>query len=203
MTDRSEAILASLVSYVEKQKEISSNLEKLQVNEEIEDALQQQFNAIEQSLQQLTQSQNELYDFVIKKNEQESEPTQTKEDNNEVSETNQNWGTSVDTAWTTEKSGGCMNHPTWRQNPQILLKVVNEGEMTVHLTQNPSDDQENEGIGFYVFNGCNYKELITTNGAAVARSSFSRNETISCTFSLPPTADGYVCLLLTVFHLLT
>ena len=34
------------------------------------------------------------------------------------------WSREVKTKWSETKSGGCMNNPTWRQNPQILLKEI-------------------------------------------------------------------------------
>lgn len=49
--------------------------------------------------------------------------------------------------WNAEKSGGCMNNPTWKQNPYFKLTVGGNGKVFVTLTP----DRRDVGMGFYVF----------------------------------------------------
>ena len=58
---------------------------------------------------------------------------------------------SVDSQWTMNNSGGCMNHPTWINNPQFIMKCDRECEVTVTLTQYPEAGQPVEYIGMYLF----------------------------------------------------
>jgi hypothetical protein len=47
--------------------------------------------------------------------------------------------------WKGRTAGGCFNFPTWRNNPQYILKTSEKGKVTIELTQN-----EDNHIGFYV-----------------------------------------------------
>jgi len=48
-------------------------------------------------------------------------------------------------SWKGRTAGGCFNYPTWRNNPQYLLKTSEKGKVVLELTQN-----EDNHIGFYV-----------------------------------------------------
>lgn len=102
------------------------------------------------------------------------------------------WGTEVFSSWDENTSGGCMNYPSWRKNRQIFLKLEKAGEVTINLTQLPSDDQSNQGAGFYVLPGNNLKNVVISENNLIAKSAFSKNDTVSCAVNLEPSPNGYV-----------
>ena len=50
--------------------------------------------------------------------------------------------------WRGKSAGGCLNHSTWRFNPQIFLTVRSKINLTIKLTQEIDEDLNH--IGFYV-----------------------------------------------------
>jgi hypothetical protein len=50
--------------------------------------------------------------------------------------------------WRAKSAGGCLNHSSWRFNPQIFLTVRSRINLTIKLTQEV--DEELNHIGFYV-----------------------------------------------------
>lgn len=197
-------LVTVLQSCIKQQTEFLNSIQNLgREDNELSAELNEQLESFRGLQQSLADNQICMLELIKKQNEEilDSSEVEVEDDKNEESDatsSSDNWCSVVECEWTEERSGGCMNHLTWRNNPQVLLHVEQEAEITITLTQKP-DNGETEGVGFYVFNGLNYKELITTNGSAVARSSFSKNEEVSCTFSLAPNPNGYVILPCT-FH---
>jgi len=57
-------------------------------------------------------------------------------------------------SWKGETAGGCMNHTTWRANPQLFLNVPSEGTKTTFtFVQEPNADGKLSQIGFYILHG--------------------------------------------------
>ena len=49
--------------------------------------------------------------------------------------------------WLGATAGGCINHPTWRNNPQYFLFMRQTATVTITLVQDGGDDHS---VGFYV-----------------------------------------------------
>ena len=67
-------------------------------------------------------------------------------------------------AWTAETAGGCANHTTWKDNPQLLLKVTKPTHLTISLNQ-PDTRMEAKKMGKAAFDklyrdGAGYDEYI-------------------------------------------
>jgi len=59
---------------------------------------------------------------------------------------------SISGKWDEDHSGGCTNHPTWRDNPQYLLTVSHDVKAILTLEQKIEGDADPLTIGLYVFN---------------------------------------------------
>jgi len=53
----------------------------------------------------------------------------------------------IEAEWSEQEAGGCVNHPTWRNNPQFLLVMDKRAKICITLEQ---ASKEPESIGFYV-----------------------------------------------------
>ncbi|XP_049848970.1 serine/threonine-protein kinase 4 homolog B-like [Schistocerca gregaria] len=60
-------------------------------------------------------------------------------------------------SWTISSSGGCINHPTWRSNPQMRLVVRQPTTIYIFLSQS---SQELEHIGCYVIRSDSKDKLL-------------------------------------------
>lgn len=58
--------------------------------------------------------------------------------------------TMVEGEWKGNTSGGCLNFPSWRSNPQFLVNVQQAGTVRIELEQPHRDPLH--FIGFYVVN---------------------------------------------------
>jgi hypothetical protein len=62
--------------------------------------------------------------------------------------------------WKGKSAGGCLNHQTWRFNPQIFLTVNKPSKVTITLSQEGKANLA--AIGFYVFKSRDpFKRLVT------------------------------------------
>lgn len=52
-------------------------------------------------------------------------------------------------AWTDRTAGGSATYPSWRQNPQFLLRVQKQSDVHLYLTQNMTNSQI-EHLGWYI-----------------------------------------------------
>jgi len=59
---------------------------------------------------------------------------------------------SISGKWDEDHSGGCTNHPTWRDNPQYLLTVSHDVKAILTVEQKIVGDADPLTIGLYVFN---------------------------------------------------
>jgi len=54
--------------------------------------------------------------------------------------------------WKGKSAGGCLNHLSWRHNPQILLQVPKNSDITITVyQQRKSDKAEMHEISVYLF----------------------------------------------------
>ena len=70
----------------------------------------------------------------------------------------------IEGAWSEKTAGGCANHPTWRNNPQILMNVRTTSQITISLNQ-PDNRMKSKTMGKAKWdqlftNGCGYEEAI-------------------------------------------
>jgi hypothetical protein len=87
---------------------------------------------------------------------------------------------SIQSEWTSDKSGGCSNYPsTWLNNPQFELKVNTTSTVNVSVVQNVTGSSLTI-IGFYIFEDA-------TSTKPLAHSNFSPSE--ACHFSYNFHAD--------------
>jgi hypothetical protein len=62
--------------------------------------------------------------------------------------------------WKGKTAGGCLNHQTWRFNPQIFLTVTKPSKVAITISQEGKTDLA--AIGFYVFKSKDpFKRLVT------------------------------------------
>eukprot|EP01099_Mayorella_cantabrigiensis_P008777 TRINITY_DN855_c0_g1_i17.p1 TRINITY_DN855_c0_g1~~TRINITY_DN855_c0_g1_i17.p1 ORF type:complete len:572 (+),score=132.94 TRINITY_DN855_c0_g1_i17:1201-2916(+) len=58
---------------------------------------------------------------------------------------------SISGKWDKDHSGGCTNHPSWRDNPQFLLTVTENVKAIITLEQKVIGDADPLTIGLYIF----------------------------------------------------
>lgn len=99
------------------------------------------------------------------------------------------WALKNDTA------GGCMNHSSWRKNPQFFLTVVQTGEFLIRLVQ---DDKKNKRllntIGFYIAKGDGRRKLTVVARDLVGKSNFKRTAEVACRVKLEATPKPYIII---------
>ena len=88
--------------------------------------------------------------------------------------------------WSTETSGGCMNHPTWISNPQYILRCTEPCDCIISITQELQPLQPPVTMGAYIFDA-NYMKgyrLGDQNQKFAAKISFINLETITATLTI-------------------
>jgi hypothetical protein len=127
-----------------------------------------------------------------KNNNNNISSSENQEQEEEEEEKSHEWGNMVEGEWKQGTAGGCLNEATWRQNEQFFLKVESSG--TVELTLEQLGEDEIHPIGFYIFEGVNNKKIVLSPNT-LAKSSFKRAESVTCSFNCEPNTNGYVRIL--------
>jgi len=93
--------------------------------------------------------------------------------------------------WKGKSSGGCLNHETFANNPQFVLKAELLTNAIILLTQSPTQSEsESDTVGLYVFETKSVKAKLTAAQMAPkemrASSDFSRTIEATCEIQLQP-----------------
>jgi len=98
--------------------------------------------------------------------------------------------------WTTETAGGCINFPTWINNPHIALHVEKKVQMMIMLVQQGNDPEKIaqdtwEAIGCYVTKGDKWGfPEIDSPEDIITKTSFEPSADISIELSIGPPVNG-------------
>jgi hypothetical protein len=69
--------------------------------------------------------------------------------------------------WKGKSAGGCLNHPTWRFNPQFVVKITKPVKLRIQLEQNPGN--RIQFIGFYIIKGSGkYRQIVQKTADSIA-----------------------------------
>lgn len=89
----------------------------------------------------------------------------------------------LDSEWSNQTSGGCVNFPTWRNNPQFAFQLPQNQEaetlVQIVLHTNLNADSKHH-IGFYVVKATdlNFKKLVLNPTDVVADCKFANKQTV-------------------------
>ena len=103
-------------------------------------------------------------------------------------------------SWKGETAGGCMNHTTWRNNPQLFLSVPSDGTKATFLfVQEPDAKGALSQIGFYIIHGSLSKGrrvvwLDNGDEDVVSKAKFTSGRQVKIEMTLPstPSKEPYV-----------
>jgi hypothetical protein len=85
--------------------------------------------------------------------------------------------------WKDKTAGGSLLWPTWRYNPQYLLKVSEDGPVTITLEQH--NDNNLNHVGFYVMKAPpNGRRLLVARGNQVGKSGFFTHKYVAVNHAL-------------------
>ena len=113
---------------------------------------------------------------------------------------------SIDGEWDSATSGGCFNHPTWRQNKQYLMYVHQPTTLKVKVSCHLSSGRNPFSIGAYVLspssegekeeeNYSSLERIFVTPSDVVARSPFAPHSSVSTeTFEAEPSPNPYIII---------
>eukprot|EP01088_Endostelium_zonatum_P006348 TRINITY_DN18468_c0_g1_i1.p1 TRINITY_DN18468_c0_g1~~TRINITY_DN18468_c0_g1_i1.p1 ORF type:complete len:1043 (-),score=184.05 TRINITY_DN18468_c0_g1_i1:31-3159(-) len=104
-------------------------------------------------------------------------------------------GLSVSGEWLGVTAGGCINHHTWRNNPQYLLTIKSQITTTLTLRQfvssAPGSTSNMASIGFYCLKGSNRKHLFIKPSDLVGKGSFETRDSVTAEITFPgPSPDA-------------
>ena len=87
--------------------------------------------------------------------------------------------------WQAGTSGGCINYATWRNNPQIRMKVEEDGEVMLILEQQQIPEQAPISIGFYITTKSANNQRTWTMAPAdiLCKAPFRKATTAMCKFT--------------------
>ncbi|KAL6071682.1 calpain 7 [Balamuthia mandrillaris] len=94
-------------------------------------------------------------------------------------------------AWESDTAGGCVNHLSWRDNPQFFLEVKEKCALTLRLTQH---EQERRSIGFYVVLSDGIKKLVLEPADIIAKATFQNTRDVICDVTLEPRDMPYIII---------
>ncbi|KAL6076589.1 Constitutive triple response 4 [Balamuthia mandrillaris] len=94
--------------------------------------------------------------------------------------------------WTAGTAGGCINHSSWRDNPQFFLTVKKELSATITLKQ--LEENKMASIGFYIAKSNGRRQLVLTPSDLVEKGAFEKRKSISVEVSLQPAEFPYVII---------
>eukprot|EP01102_Stenamoeba_stenopodia_P021684 TRINITY_DN8814_c0_g1_i3.p1 TRINITY_DN8814_c0_g1~~TRINITY_DN8814_c0_g1_i3.p1 ORF type:complete len:994 (+),score=230.58 TRINITY_DN8814_c0_g1_i3:54-3035(+) len=137
----------------------------------------------------LADSKEEEKEYAPKSNKFEEIQDQDVSSFQQISSVKGEWNVKTETA------GGCMNHPSWRKNPQYFLDITHSGEYLVMLQQ---DDRKNKKllnvIGFYIAKGDGRRKLTVIAKDLMGKSSFKRTKEVGCKVYLEASDKPYVII---------
>lgn len=101
--------------------------------------------------------------------------------------------------WRGKSAGGCLNHSTWRFNPQIFLTVRSKINLTIKLTQEIDEDLNH--IGFYVAksDGSGRRQLNLSRDQLIAKAPFEDCKTVAFDVTLEASPVQYIVIPCTFF----
>eukprot|EP00697_Spironema_sp_BW2_P013946 gnl/Spiro4/4266_TR2142_c0_g1_i2.p1 gnl/Spiro4/4266_TR2142_c0_g1~~gnl/Spiro4/4266_TR2142_c0_g1_i2.p1 ORF type:complete len:765 (-),score=166.85 gnl/Spiro4/4266_TR2142_c0_g1_i2:125-2329(-) len=91
--------------------------------------------------------------------------------------------------WSQETAGGCINHPTWRLNPQFCLYIDTKEIVSIELSQ----PNREVAIGFYVVRAKQPRQKLLMCDV-VAKTSFVPGLSVSCEVLLEPSDLPYLVI---------
>lgn len=105
-------------------------------------------------------------------------------------------------SWKGASAGGCMNHTSWRNNPQLLFSVPSDGTKAVFtFTQEPDAAGKYSQIGFYIIHGSvsqGRRVVWLDNGDEdiLSKPKFTTSKTLKLEMTLPssPAREPYVII---------
>jgi len=99
--------------------------------------------------------------------------------------------------WKGKSAGGCLNHSTWRYNPQLFLTAQEKTHLTIKLIQeSTSSDLPFFHIGFYVAksDGSGRRQLSLSRPQLIDRASFDDAAEVSLEMELPGSQTPYIII---------
>jgi hypothetical protein len=102
-------------------------------------------------------------------------------------------------AWNGKSAGGCLNYPTWRNNPQIFLTIRQPSKLSISLTQQDSDGSKPVSAGMYIFggdvsNGRRVMVLPDADEDVLAKCKFTDNKTVKMEVAIPASDKPYILM---------
>mmetsp|Transcript_13243 Transcript_13243/g.37629 ORF Transcript_13243/g.37629 Transcript_13243/m.37629 type:complete len:845 (+) Transcript_13243:43-2577(+) len=94
--------------------------------------------------------------------------------------------------WVGLSSGGCLNYPTWRNNPQFFLIMQQSAKVCITLRQMLLEGEEKpHSIGFYVVESFGHRVVLIKPAEIIGKGAFERKMEVSCTLSLEERKHPY------------
>ena len=106
---------------------------------------------------------------------------------------------SIEGEWGEKTSGGCFNHPTWRQNKQYLMYVHKPTTLQVKVSHHLSSNSSPFSIGAYVLSPSpshpSFERLFVTPPDVLSRSPFAPlSSTVTEPFLADPSPHPYIII---------
>ena len=102
----------------------------------------------------------------------------------------------ITSEWKDNEAGGCINNPTWRENPQFFLVMKQRAKVSITLEQY---DPVCKSIGFYVTKGNGSQVVALPPEDLIAKASFKKQRAVTEVCSLPVSDVPHVLIPCT-FH---
>eukprot|EP01104_Vermistella_antarctica_P017297 TRINITY_DN6101_c0_g1_i1.p1 TRINITY_DN6101_c0_g1~~TRINITY_DN6101_c0_g1_i1.p1 ORF type:complete len:869 (+),score=173.02 TRINITY_DN6101_c0_g1_i1:217-2823(+) len=96
--------------------------------------------------------------------------------------------------WSGSSAGGCVNFPTWRNNPQFFLIVNQQSKLTITLRQVGMGSTRVESIGFYVVRSSGHRLVVLRQQDLVAKGAFVNAKSVDCEITLDSDINPYVII---------
>lgn len=99
--------------------------------------------------------------------------------------------------WAGSAAGGCMNHLSWRYNPQLFLTVNQPTKASLTLTQHLEGDAKPASIGFYIIrpdltNGKKVMMVKDPDEDVIAKCKFLAGKSVSMDIELPQSQHPFI-----------
>eukprot|EP01090_Pellita_catalonica_P021978 TRINITY_DN8376_c0_g1_i1.p1 TRINITY_DN8376_c0_g1~~TRINITY_DN8376_c0_g1_i1.p1 ORF type:complete len:930 (+),score=157.90 TRINITY_DN8376_c0_g1_i1:46-2835(+) len=108
-------------------------------------------------------------------------------------------GLKIDSKWKRTSAGGCVNHRTWRNNPQFFVYVTKDVTATVALKQHQGSTQKRYSIGFYVATCDGNKKIVLQPSDLIGKGSFETREVVSAAIEFKESPNPYAIIPCTFF----
>jgi Calpain large subunit, domain III len=80
--------------------------------------------------------------------------------------------------WVGSSAGGCVNHPSWRSNPQYFLFMKQQARLTITLTQHVASEKRLNSIGFYVARSNGHRLIVMSKEDIVGKGAFEKKRSV-------------------------